>query len=108
MRSSTSRYGSAGSALPRLRRVVAVAGQGRVEVNDLSEWAEVTVPFESESWALTTLLGLGSDVEVLAPARLRDRMGTETRAAADRYAPETRPGHPGRPGRLRRPGWWQY
>ncbi len=76
-----------GSALPRLRRVVAVAGQGRVEVNDLSEWAEVTVPFESESWALTTLLGLGSDVEVLAPARLRDRMGTETRAAADRYAP---------------------
>jgi predicted DNA-binding transcriptional regulator YafY len=43
------------------------------------------VPFETESWATTTMLGLGSQVEVIAPASLRARMATETKAAAARY-----------------------
>lgn len=75
----------AGAALPRLRRVIAVTGQEQVELNKTSEWVTVTVPFETESWATTTMLGLGSQVEVLAPPSLRTRMATETKAAAARY-----------------------
>ena len=84
-----------GTALPRLRRVVAVAGQSHIEVNDISEWTELTVPFESETWALMTLLGLGAQVEVLAPEGLRDRMTAETRAAAAYYALGSGPPPPG-------------
>jgi predicted DNA-binding transcriptional regulator YafY len=75
----------AGAALPRLRRVIAVTGQEQVELNNTSEWVTVTVPFETESWATTTMLGFGSQVEVLAPPSLRARMATETKAAAARY-----------------------
>jgi predicted DNA-binding transcriptional regulator YafY len=65
--------------------VIAVTGQEQVELNKTSEWVTVTVPFETESWATTTMLGLGSQVEVLAPPSLRARMATETKAAAARY-----------------------
>ena len=75
----------AGVALPRLRRVVAVTGQEQVTLNETAEWVTVTVPFETESWAATALLGLGSRVEVLAPPSLRARMAAETKAAAARY-----------------------
>lgn len=75
----------AGSALPRLRSVIAVSGQEALEPNDPLEWVIVTVPFEGEPWAATTLLGLGSQVEVLEPPSLRARMSDETRAAAAHY-----------------------
>ena len=75
----------AGIALPHLRRVVAVTGQEQVALNVTAERVTVTVPFETESWATTTLLGLGSQVEVLAPPSLRARMAAETKAAAAMY-----------------------
>jgi predicted DNA-binding transcriptional regulator YafY len=75
----------AGVALPHLRRVVAVTGQEQVALNVTAERVTVTVPFETESWATTALLGLGSLVEVLAPPSLRARMAAETKAAAANY-----------------------
>ncbi|MCU1494332.1 MAG: putative DNA-binding transcriptional regulator YafY, contains an and domain [Acidimicrobiaceae bacterium] len=72
-------------ALPNLRRVVAAVGQSRIELNPTSEWIEVTVPFDSESWAFTTLLGLGTQVAVLAPSSLRARMAAETKRMAVIY-----------------------
>ncbi|SHG96383.1 helix-turn-helix transcriptional regulator [Streptoalloteichus hindustanus] len=73
------------AALPRLRRVVAVEGQDRIDLTATGDEIELTVPFEGESWACTALLGLGPWVEVLAPASLRQRMAEQTRAAAARY-----------------------
>ena len=75
----------ASAALPRLRRLVAVTGQDRVDVTCAGEEVELTVPFEGEAWARTALLGLGPAVEVLAPAGLRARMAADAEAAAARY-----------------------
>lgn len=72
------------AALPRLRRLVAVPGQERLPVTSVAD-LEVSVPFESEAWAATALLGLGGAVEVLAPPALRRRVASEARAAAARY-----------------------
>jgi predicted DNA-binding transcriptional regulator YafY len=75
----------AADALPNLRRVIATVGQSRIELNPTSDWIEVTVPFDSESWAFTTLLGLGTQVTVLAPPSLRSRMAVETKRMAVIY-----------------------
>ncbi|BCJ78122.1 transcriptional regulator [Catellatospora sp. IY07-71] len=72
-------------ALPRLRRLVPVHGQDRVPLTADGE-VELTVPFEDGLWAVSAMLGLGSQVEVLAPAAFRDRVAAELRAAAARYA----------------------
>lgn len=73
------------AALPRLRRLVAVTGQDRVDVALTGTVVELTVPFEGERWASTALLGLGASVEVLAPASLRARIAAEARATAAHY-----------------------
>jgi predicted DNA-binding transcriptional regulator YafY len=73
------------AALPRLRRLVAVVGQDRIDLTATGDEVELTVPFEGENWAATALLGLGAAVTVLAPPTLRDRMAAQTRAAAARY-----------------------
>lgn len=90
----------ANSALPRLRRLVAVAGQDRIHLINPFPHVEITVPFESASWARTALLGLCADVEVLAPADRRERIGAEARATAAHYTdppsreqPRTTPGN---------------
>jgi predicted DNA-binding transcriptional regulator YafY len=49
-------------------------------------WLELTIPFERLEYAYTTLLGLGPEVEVLAPASLRRRMTSAARGLARRYA----------------------
>jgi predicted DNA-binding transcriptional regulator YafY len=46
---------------------------------------ELTVPFESRSWAVFALLGLGGAVEVLAPAWVRERVSRQALAAAEHY-----------------------
>jgi predicted DNA-binding transcriptional regulator YafY len=46
---------------------------------------ELTVPFEGHQWALTTLLGLGGAVEILAPDALRTAIHREVRQLAARY-----------------------
>lgn len=71
-------------ALPRLRRLVPVAGKDRVPVTATGE-VELTVPFENVGWAVSALLSLGSAVRVLGPDELRQRVVEELRAAADRY-----------------------
>jgi predicted DNA-binding transcriptional regulator YafY len=76
----------AGRALPRLRRLLPVHGQARVPV-PATEEVELTVPFESESWACAALLSLGTAVEVLRPAAIRRRVADEARGVAARYAP---------------------
>lgn len=72
------------AALPRLRRLVAVRGQERVPTTAVAT-VELVVPFESEAWARTALLGLGAAVEVLDPPHLRQAMAREVRRAAARY-----------------------
>jgi predicted DNA-binding transcriptional regulator YafY len=56
------------------------AGPG---VND--GWLRVVIPIESIGHATGQLLALGSDVEVLGPAELRDRVRDTARAVADAY-----------------------
>ncbi|MEV0648147.1 WYL domain-containing protein [Phytomonospora sp. NPDC050363] len=70
--------------LPRLRGMVPVHGQDRVPVTATGE-VELTIPFESESWARWALLGLGGAVEVLAPDGMREWVSGQVRAAAARY-----------------------
>ncbi|NYV72859.1 YafY family protein [Streptomyces sp. UH6] len=48
-------------------------------------WTEARVPIESVDHAHREFLGLGTDVEVVAPAELRDRIAETARALADRY-----------------------
>ncbi|GAA4213133.1 helix-turn-helix transcriptional regulator [Actinocatenispora rupis] len=71
--------------LPRLRRLVAVSGQDRIDLTATGP-VEVTVPFEGVRWARSALLGLGAGVEVLAPPEVRDWIAAESRATAARYA----------------------
>jgi predicted DNA-binding transcriptional regulator YafY len=72
-------------ALPRLRRLVPVHGQHRVPLTTDTE-VELTLPFDDEHWAVTSVLSLGDAVEVVAPAAVRERVAAELRAAAARYA----------------------
>jgi len=53
-------------------------------------WCEAVIPIESFPHAAGELLRLGTDVEVLAPAELRDLMAATVEALASLYAP---PGH---------------
>ncbi|WP_411091138.1 helix-turn-helix transcriptional regulator [Streptomyces sp. 049-1] len=48
-------------------------------------WTEVRVPIESIDHAHRDFLRLGADVEVLAPAELRDRIAETARTLATRY-----------------------
>lgn len=48
-------------------------------------WTRATLPVETPDHAHATLLALGTDVEVLAPPALRDRVAATARALADRY-----------------------
>jgi len=95
----------ANSALPRLRRLVAGAGQDRIHLTNPSPQVEITVPFESASWARTALLGLGAGVEVLAPADLREQIGAQARATAAHYTdPPSREQAHTTPGNVCEPG----
>ncbi len=74
----------AAKALPRLRKMVPVHGQGKVPVAETRE-VEVMVPFEDERWAVEAILSMGSDVVVLGPESMRERVVAELRAASVRY-----------------------
>jgi predicted DNA-binding transcriptional regulator YafY len=62
----------------------AAAQSAQVEV-DNRRWMRVTVPIESIEHAAGQLLSLGADVEVLAPAQLRDRTGELAMAISELY-----------------------
>ncbi|WP_432492604.1 helix-turn-helix transcriptional regulator [Kineococcus auxinigenes] len=79
------------SALPGLRRVASAAAQPHLPVVadglpvDAAGRVEVRVAFDAREWALTTLLGFGADVEVLAPADVREAVAARARATASLY-----------------------
>jgi predicted DNA-binding transcriptional regulator YafY len=56
------------------------------EPPDESGWTTASVPIESVEHALHALLQLGDEVEVMAPAALRERMITTVAGLAARYA----------------------
>ena len=70
--------------LPRLRRLVPVHGQALVPVTADGP-VELTVPFEDEWWAFSSILSFGAYVEVLGPPEMRARVARATRAAAVLY-----------------------
>jgi predicted DNA-binding transcriptional regulator YafY len=74
------------AALPRLRKLLPVHGQTRVPLNASGE-VELTLPFDNETWAYSTILSFGAAIEVLAPAGLRGRVAAESEATAARYRP---------------------
>ncbi|MFI1756987.1 helix-turn-helix transcriptional regulator [Streptomyces sp. NPDC020571] len=55
------------------------------EAPDAEGWVTVTLPVESEDVAHTQLRGLGPEVEVLAPAALRERFARDARRLAGLY-----------------------
>ncbi|MFG6196736.1 helix-turn-helix transcriptional regulator [Nonomuraea sp. JJY05] len=74
---------------------VVAAARDSAQPPDEEGWTRVTVPIESIEHALAEFLRLGTDVEVLAPAELRDRMAATAAELAARYR--------ARPALLRRP-----
>ncbi|WP_370062454.1 helix-turn-helix transcriptional regulator [Streptacidiphilus sp. MAP5-3] len=82
-----------GEALVRLtpegaRRLgVTALGDGAAQ----DGWTETRVPIESIDHAHQEFLRLGADVEVLAPAELRDRITETVRTLAARYQPTSAP-----------------
>ncbi|WP_338182546.1 WYL domain-containing protein [Jatrophihabitans sp.] len=61
------------------------AGHAAMGEADSAGWAETEVPIESVRHAHHALLQLGDDVEVLAPAELRELVAASGRALAARY-----------------------
>ncbi|MEV4013249.1 YafY family protein [Nonomuraea angiospora] len=66
---------------------VVAAARESAQPPDEEGWTRVTVPIESIEHALAEFLRLGTDVEVLAPAELRDRMAATATELAARYRP---------------------
>ncbi|MFC5830698.1 helix-turn-helix transcriptional regulator [Nonomuraea insulae] len=67
--------------LPNLMgRAVVRAAHDTATAADSDGWTQVTIPIESIDQAVSEFLRLGADVEVLAPADLRERL-TQTLAA---------------------------
>ncbi|MFL6144326.1 MAG: helix-turn-helix transcriptional regulator [Labedaea sp.] len=67
--------------------------RGTAGAPDERGWVTATVPIESVIRAHHELLALGADVEVLSPARLRDRLAATVRSMAALYdqCPANRP-----------------
>ena len=89
--SVTARFGPAAWALLFLLGPIP-AREARTAAGEPDDegWRTTTVPIESERHALHALLQLGRDVEVLAPASLRDVMAAEARALAALYSSSSR------------------
>jgi predicted DNA-binding transcriptional regulator YafY len=64
---------------------VAAAAKESARPPDGEGWTQVTVPIESIEHAAGEFLRLGTDVEVLAPAELRDRVATTAEELTRRY-----------------------
>jgi len=88
---------------PRGRMLLSAAGTAIQEAIDRAAdgvepdgWLRVAIPIESMRHATEQFLGLGTEVEVLEPPELRDRMRDTVRAVAALYA-RRRTGSPKRP-----------
>lgn len=72
--------------LRRLRELSATAEtSARSAVPDTEGWAKLTLPIESIEHAADQFLGLGIEVEVLAPAALRRLLRQRLKAISSRY-----------------------
>ncbi|MEU1729125.1 YafY family protein [Nonomuraea sp. NPDC005692] len=72
------------ASLPDLMdRAVVQAARDTATAADSDGWIQVTIPIESIDRAVASILRLGADVEVLAPADLRERL-TDTLTAMTR------------------------
>ncbi|MFJ2830639.1 helix-turn-helix transcriptional regulator [Streptomyces sp. NPDC087263] len=77
-------------AVVRVRQAATLGGQlaRAVETNgrpDKDGWMQATVPIESIDHAHGEFLRLGTDIEVLAPAELRERIARTAAELAERY-----------------------
>lgn len=83
---ATIRLSAAGQQLLFLIGAAAArAGHAAMSRSDAEGWVTTTVPIESVKHAHHALLQLGADVEVLAPAELRELVAASARATAERY-----------------------
>lgn len=82
---ATIRLNEAGRQLLFLIGAAARAGHAAMSEPDGAGWATTTIPIESVRHAHHALLQLGADVEVLAPADLRESVAASARATAERY-----------------------
>jgi predicted DNA-binding transcriptional regulator YafY len=48
-------------------------------------WATLTIPIEEVGWATREIIKIGAEIEVLAPAELREAVATETRKMSELY-----------------------
>ncbi|TDD82285.1 helix-turn-helix transcriptional regulator [Actinomadura rubrisoli] len=71
--------------LPHLAEAATVQAALATAAVEPDGWTRVALPVESDEQAVADLLRLGSDAEVVAPARLRARMAETLAAAAGRY-----------------------
>jgi predicted DNA-binding transcriptional regulator YafY len=68
-----------------LGTTVAAAARSNAGPPDRDGWVRTVIPVEHPNMAVGDLLRLGSDVELLAPAELRDRLTATIAALAERY-----------------------
>jgi predicted DNA-binding transcriptional regulator YafY len=73
------------AVFPLLRFAGRFARVGEVKDVDLEGWLTVTVRFDVEEMACQYALGFGSNLEVLEPATLRDKVIEEARAVLHSY-----------------------
>ncbi|WP_308428997.1 helix-turn-helix transcriptional regulator [Streptomyces brasiliensis] len=74
-----------GEALVRLAPGVTLAREVRTGPADEAGWTRATVPVESLDHAYAEFLRLGTDIEVLAPPELRERIKRTVTEPAGRY-----------------------
>ena len=77
------------ASMPRLREAITDVSFASARVQgarDPDGWTHLRLRIESVEWAIGDLLRLGGDVEVLAPAEVRDGIAERSRAVAARYA----------------------
>jgi predicted DNA-binding transcriptional regulator YafY len=77
-----------GAGVRRMRHVLSPAAVSVIEaagVADADGWVRARVPIESAGHALADFLRLGADIEILAPAELRDQAARTIRAMAAIY-----------------------
>jgi predicted DNA-binding transcriptional regulator YafY len=68
-----------------LGTTVAAAARSNAGPPDRDGWVRTVIPVEHPNMAVGDLLRLGSDVELLAPAELRDRLTATIATLAERY-----------------------
>jgi predicted DNA-binding transcriptional regulator YafY len=71
----------------RMSAAVVAAVASTATAPDEDGWVEAVIPIESASHAVADLLRMGTDVEVVGPAELRDQLIDTVRVLAGRYLP---------------------